>query len=205
MNDGQRKIKVMVSSSVFGQEESLRKINTILKAFGYEVLMSLTGTILISSRRTTFENCLAAVESCDVFFGIITGRYGSGRKKDDLSITHYEVRKSIELGKLRFFAAHTNVTIARELFRKFRYDEKGVLRPPAFFNLKGNKIIDDIRILDMYDEATRADVKDIAERYGNWVQPYTTQEELIDFATRQLEPERIRTLLEANENENKVI
>lgn len=197
--EGQRKIRLMISSSVFGNEEILRKTYAILSGYGYEVWMSYRGTIPLSPRKTAFENCLDAVENCDVFFGIITGRYGSGREESDPSITHLEIQKSIELDKLRYFVAHTNVTIARELFRKFRTDENGALRPPEFFDLKGNKIIDDIRILDMYDEATRADVE-LRQRYGNWVQPYTAPEELYEFLAIQFfDPERIRKIIEADD------
>jgi Domain of unknown function (DUF4062) len=200
---GQRKIRLMVSSSVLGNEEILRKAYTILSGYGYEVWMSYRGTIPISSRKTAFELCLDAVENCDVFFGIITGRYGSGRDKDDHSITHQEISKSIALDKPRFFVAHTNVTIARELFRKLRTDEEGKLRPPEFFNLRGNKIIDDIRILDMYDEATRADIE-LNQRHGNWVQPYTTPDEFNEFLVNQFsDQERIREIIEADDNEAK--
>jgi hypothetical protein len=75
-----KKLTVMVSSTVYGIEELLDRIYSLLTAYGYEVWMSHKGTLPVVSDRTAFENCLAAVEKCDLFLGLITPQYGSGRK-----------------------------------------------------------------------------------------------------------------------------
>ena len=49
---------IMVSSTVYGIEELLDRIYTILTAFGYDVWMSHKGTLPIFSSNTAFENCI---------------------------------------------------------------------------------------------------------------------------------------------------
>lgn len=72
MNEERDKLKIMVSSTVYGIEELLDRVYTLLTSFGYEVWMSHKGTVPVFSNRTAFENCLQAVKDCDLFLGIIT-------------------------------------------------------------------------------------------------------------------------------------
>lgn len=48
-------------------EELLERIHSILTRFGYEVWMSHKGTVPVISTESAFENCLHAVEQCDLF------------------------------------------------------------------------------------------------------------------------------------------
>ena len=100
-----KKPTLMVSSSVYGNEEELDRVYTLLTLYGYEVWMSHKGTVPVVSHNTAFQNCLDAVEKCDLFLGIITPDYGSGKDEaeSDISITHQEIRKAIELKKPRWF------------------------------------------------------------------------------------------------------
>jgi hypothetical protein len=66
------KLVIMVSSTVYGIEELLDRIYTLLTVFGYEVWMSHKGTLPVFSNRSAFDNCLTAVEKCDLFLGLIT-------------------------------------------------------------------------------------------------------------------------------------
>lgn len=87
-----RRPVVFVSSTVYGIEELLDRLFGLLTDLGYEVWMSHKGTVPVSSERHAFEDCLAAVERCDLFLGLITPRYGSGREPgaDMPSIDMYE-------------------------------------------------------------------------------------------------------------------
>jgi hypothetical protein len=105
---------IMVSSTVHGFEPLLDQVFAALQGFGYRVWMSHKGTIPVHSRNTAFQSCLEAVEHCDAFLGIITGRYGSGVASGERSITHQEIRRAVELDKLRWFLVHRDVTVARE-------------------------------------------------------------------------------------------
>ena len=58
---------IMVSSTVYGIEELLERVYSLLTAFGYDVWMSHKGTMPIMSSKTAFQNCLDAVEKCDLF------------------------------------------------------------------------------------------------------------------------------------------
>ena len=125
MKRSQRKPSILVSSVNYGVEDLLEQIYAILSGFGYRVWMSYKGTMPVKHGLTAFDNCLAAVKECDLFLGLITGRYGSGKIKNSKSITHREIELAVSLGKPRWFLCHMNVTIARELLKQFRFDEHG--------------------------------------------------------------------------------
>ena len=179
-----KKTIIMVSSTVYGIEELLDRIYTLLTAFGYEVWMSHKGTIPVLSNRTAFENCLAATEKCDLFLGLITTNYGSGVDKEKnagLSITHLEIQKAIELKKPRWLLAHEQVVFAWSLLKNLGYADKGKRQN---LKLKKTAIMDDLRVLDLYEEAI-IDGVPLAERRGNWVQKYRSMDDASLFVTAQ--------------------
>jgi len=170
------KLTIMVSSTVYGIEELLDRIYALLTAYGYEVWMSHKGTVPVFSNRTAFENCLAAVEKCDLFLGLITPQYGSGRDKDQpelASITHSEMQKAIELGKPRWLLAHDHVVFAWSLLKNLRHDGEEA-RPKL--KLKSSRILDDLRVLDLYEEAIVNGIP-LEQRQGNWVQKFRTTDD----------------------------
>jgi hypothetical protein len=184
MTSRQKKLTVLVSSTVYGVEELLERIYTLLTAAGYEVWMSHKGTVPVSSGRTAFENCLAAVEKCDLFLGLITPQYGSGQdkgKKDEPSITHREIQRAIELRKPRWLLAHDHVVFAWSLLKNLGYSTKDKREE---LTLKKTPILDDLRVLDLYEEAIINGVP-LAERSGNWVQKYHSPEDASLFVTAQ--------------------
>lgn len=170
-----KKLTVLVSSTVYGVEELLDRVYTLLTGFGYEVWMSHKGTIPVRSDRTAFENCLAAVEKCDLFLGIITPTYGSGQDKqnpNELSITHQEVRRAIQLNKPRWLLAHEHVVFAWSLLKNLGHKDKASRKKlsPEF---KRTPILDDLRVLDLYEEAI-VDELPLPARNGNWVQKFSS-------------------------------
>jgi len=78
---GNKKLTVMVSSTVYGIEELLDRIYTLLTMFGYEVWISHKGTVPVFSNRSAFENCIAAVDNCDLYLGLITPHYGERERR----------------------------------------------------------------------------------------------------------------------------
>ena len=58
---------ILVSSTVYGIEELLDRVYTLLTSFGYEVWMSHKGTVPVYPNQTAFESCLHAVQQCDLF------------------------------------------------------------------------------------------------------------------------------------------
>ncbi len=177
------KLVVMVSSTVYGVEELLERIYTLLTAFGYEVWMSHKGTLPVFSSLSALENCREAVRRCDLFLGLITPQYGSGVEDGDISITHEELRLAIELNKPRWFLAHGHVVFARTLLRNLRREKSG--RPLKFgLQVKKSDAIGDLRVIDMYEEAISQSIP-LKERKGNWVQKYYLDNEALLFATAQ--------------------
>jgi len=173
---------VMVSSTVYGVEELLDQIYAALTEFGYEVWSSHSGTMPTFSNVSAFDNCIAAVKACDLFLGIITPKYGSGRDGDGISITHQELLTAIEENKPRWLLAHDHVVFARKLLARMGYDtaEKRAQSPFK----PGGSVMDDLRVIDMYEAATREDIQ-LKDRTGNWVQKFVNGEDALRYATAQ--------------------
>ncbi len=177
-----KKLIVMVSSTVYGIEELLERIYAILTRFGYEVWMSHKGTVPVISTKSTFDNCLHAVEKCDLFLSIVTTHYGSGKEDTGaISITHQELLKAIEINKPRWILAHDQVVFARTLLTNLGYDNA---KKRAELKLKKNPVVDDLRVIDMYEAAIRHDVQ-FADREGNWVQKFVTADDAQLYASAQ--------------------
>lgn len=175
-----KKLTILVSSTVFDYEELLDRIYTLLTRFGYEVWMSHKGTMPVFSTRSAFENCLVATDKCDLFLGIITPRYGSGICEDGLSITHHELKKVIELKKPRWILAHDHVFFARTFLNSLGF--KGKTGRKKLPSLK--KPILDLRTIDMFEDATISKLS-LEDRQGNWVQKFTSDPDAMLFATAQ--------------------
>ena len=84
----------MVSSTVYYQQSFLDQVFASLETYGYTVWMSHAGTLPVNPDLSNFRNCELAVETCDLFLGIITGQYGSGKDKHIKSITHREMDRA---------------------------------------------------------------------------------------------------------------
>ncbi|MEW6520843.1 MAG: DUF4062 domain-containing protein [Thermodesulfobacteriota bacterium] len=177
-----QKLTIMISSTVYGIEELLDRIYTLLTAFGYEVWMSHKGTMPVFSNRSAFENCIKAVEKCDLFLCLITTQYGSGREEDGISISHQELNKAIELRKPRWLLAHDHVVLSRKLL-----NDLGFVGQEGRAGLKLKKkasSLSDLRLIDMYEEAILSQ-HPLRDRQGNWVQKFQADEDALLFATAQ--------------------
>jgi hypothetical protein len=148
-----KRLTVLVSSTVYGIEELLERMYALLTEFGYEVWMSHKGTMPVLPNQSNLQNCMTAVEQCDLFLGIITPRYGTGREeKQGRSITHDELLKAIEINKPRWILAHDHVVFARSLLTKLGYDSA---ERRAGLSLTPSPVFEDLRVIDMYDAAIR--------------------------------------------------
>ncbi|OVE82257.1 hypothetical protein BVY04_01515 [bacterium M21] len=177
-----KKLTIMVSSTVYGIEELLDRVYTLLTTFGYEIWCSHKGTVQVWSTKTAFDNCLEAVEKCDLFLGIITPQYGSGVQEGDQSITHQEMKKAIELDKPRWFLAHDQVVFARKLL-----NDLGFKTPEQRSKLQLKKkatSISDLRVVQMYEEATMEHLP-LDDRQGNWVQKFDRDDDANLFVVSQ--------------------
>jgi hypothetical protein len=177
----------MVSSTVYGHENLLDSIHALLTSFGYDVWMSAAGSLRVNPGVSAMKSCLEAVEKCDLFLGVILPRYGSGKEsKDAQSITHTELLRAIELNKPRWFLVHEHVAIARELLGPFRdATKKPQFQLKSGIDFAKTVILDDLRVLEMYEAAMRHDIRNVADRTANWVQPFGTKDEALLFASTQ--------------------
>lgn len=172
----------MVSSTVYGIEDLLDQIFGILNP-DFEVWMSHKGTVPVDPLKSNFDNCLAAVEKCDLFLGILTTRYGSGKDKDnpdEPSITHEEVLQALKLTKPCWFLAHHNLVFARGLIAQMGYN----VADRRKLKFKSKDLVDDPRVFDMYDAVIQAEKK-LKERKGNWAQPFMTADDAKLFVVSQ--------------------
>ncbi len=184
----------MVSSTVHGIQPMLTQIYGQLEGYGYEVWMSAMGTIPNFFTNHAFTDCLRAVETCDLFLSLITPRYGS--VVDHVGITHQELAKAIACKVPRWVMVHDRVTLVRAFFNKLGYgsiaERKELLDWLGYDDLDAYKemiqresnIVDDFRVVDMFDIASQQNVK-AAVRQGNWVQPYLTEEDVRRYVNAQ--------------------
>lgn len=162
------KIEIMVASSVYGYEDQINQVCGLLEQMEYHPINSHYKTMPTDPSKSNLENCLEAVKNCDAFFGIIRPFYGSG-VIGATSITHEEMKKAIELKKPRWFVAHRDIRVARTLLKQYRFNEDG--SPNAAFTYQSTKLMDDIRLIDMYEDTIQNNIPP-AERVGHWTDEY---------------------------------
>ena len=177
-----RKIKIMVGSTVYGFENELYQIVALLQTLGYEVLNSHVGTIKVNPKLSNLENCLNAVDECDLFLGIIRPYYGTGNIGEK-NITFEEIKRAIELKKPYWFLVHRDVVFARKLFTKIKDADKIEVRKNNFF---------DPRCIDVYNYVIKNHIP-ITLRNGNWAQEFYRLDEMSIYVKTQFED---RTFIE---------
>lgn len=117
--------------------------------------------------------------------------------KTKTSTEPQELLEAIRLEKPRWIMAHDHVVFARSMLRKLGWKDvatrsKGLAQLGFSDNdsLKKlrraeEKVLDDFRVVDMYDAAARHDIKIEKDRKGNWVQKFSRPDEIRLFATTQ--------------------
>lgn len=160
-------IKVFVASTVYNFQTELNKIYQLLDGFGYDVLNSHKGTVLVDSSESNVTNCLNGVEECDVFIGFIRPDYGSGvLAKGTKSITHQEFEQAVARKIPRFILADFRVTFTRSLMRKATITNSGVAIPIDSSNANFNHDIMDIRCVQLYEDMVKDKIPPLT-RKGN--------------------------------------
>jgi len=191
-------IKIFVASTVYNFQTELNKIYELLDGFGYDVLNSHKGTVLVDSSESNLKNCMNGVEECDVFIGFIRPDYGSGvLDKNSKSITHQEFETAIARKIPRFIMADFRVAFTRSMIRKASVNYEGIEIPIDSGNINfNNHSIMDIRCVQLYEEMIRNKIPPL-DRKGNWVQSYQSLEDIRLHLDSQFKyPQRIRNLIE---------
>jgi hypothetical protein len=175
-----KQLMIMVSSTVYDSESDLDQISAILgQQFGYNVIMSKEGSVYVSMKHVgdTKAACLQAVNDCDLFFGIIFPRYGSG-------ITHAEFLEAKRLDKPMWFIAHEKIEFLRKLLHPKMYTKSGKRKK---FEIPKTTVLDSVKVVDMYNDVRKY-----------WVQSFKSMEEVKKFIETQFGDmkKRIRELEE---------
>jgi len=175
-------LTIMVSSTVYGAEGELDQIAAILRQYGYKVVMSRDGSVYVPVGYTPTQACLQAVNDCDLFFGIIYPRYGSG-------ITHKEFQEATKLDKPRWFISHEKIEFLRKLLQPKMYTKKG---KRTKFHIPKTSVLDSIEVVEMYNGVR-----------SNWVQSFTDFSEVMSFIDTQFSDMAKRAAEINNHKENK--
>jgi hypothetical protein len=166
----------MVGSTVYGFEDQLSQIAAQLTTLGYRVLCSHLGTIKVDPGISNLENCIKAVEECDLFLGVIRPFYGTGNI-DGKNITFEEIKRAIELKKPYWFLVHRDVVFARQLFRKMKLKsgDEIIIEDNRFF---------DRRCIEIYEYVIQNHIP-VTLRNGNWAQEFYRLDEMMVYVNAQ--------------------
>lgn len=185
-------LKIMVASTIYGFEDNLEQICITLKQYGYEVWNSHMKTIPVHPGWSNEKNCLEAVKKCDLFFGIIRPRYGSG-VVGATSITHQEMVTAIALNKPRWYIAHRDIGVARQLLKQYMYNGK---KKAKGFSYQPTGIIDDIRVIDLYNETIKNDLP-VEKRRGHWIDEFYKIGDILQCVKTQFaDVDRVREIVD---------
>lgn len=195
------RLKIMVASTVHGFAENLEAVYATLTEFGYEVWCSYKGTIPAHPGKSNLENCVEAAKNCDLFLGILRPYYGSG-VIGATSITHEEIKTAVDENKPRWFLAHRDIDLIRQLLKKL-FIENSDGSKNRDFQLEKGPILDDLRVIDTYNYALMNHIA-VEDRTGHWVQPYFNFSaegmEFIKFQFKNIDG--IRRIVEQMNQEN---
>jgi len=92
--------------------------------------------------------------------------------------------RAIEIQKPAWFLVDHDVVVARQLLKQFRFTKHHPPRKKQGFVFEPNSVLDDLRILEMYEAAMRIDVP-LSQRTGNWVQEYIATPDVLRFLEAQ--------------------
>ncbi|MDR0368484.1 MAG: DUF4062 domain-containing protein [Bacteroidales bacterium] len=176
MQKKERKVKIMIGSTVYGFEDQLSQIAAQLNTLGYDVICSHYGTVKVNPNLSNIDNCIHAVKECDLFLGIIRPFYGTGNIKEK-NITFEEIKKAIELKKPYWFLVHRDVVFARQLFKKMK------LKSGDEVVIDDNKFFDK-RSIEVYEYVIKNHLP-VTLRNGNWAQEFYRLDEMMIYINAQ--------------------
>jgi hypothetical protein len=171
-----RKVKIMVGSTVYGFEDQLSQIVAQLNTLGYEVLNSHYGSIKVNPHLSNLDNCLKAVDECDLFLGIIRPYCGTGNIGEK-NITFEEIKEAIRLKKPYWFLVHRDVVYTRLLLKKIK------LKSNDEVMFMDNRLFDKLSV-EMYEYVIKNHIP-VTLRNGNWAQEFYRLDEMMVYINAQ--------------------
>jgi hypothetical protein len=171
-----RKVKIMVGSTVYGFEDQLSQIVAQLNTLGYEVLNSHYGSIKVNPHLSNLDNCLKAVDECDLFLGIIRPYCGTGNIGEK-NITFEEIKEAIRLKKPYWFLVHRDVVYTRLLLKKIKLKNNDEVM------FMDNRLFDKLSV-EMYEYVIKNHIP-VTLRNGNWAQEFYRLDEMMVYINAQ--------------------
>jgi hypothetical protein len=172
----EKKVKIMVGSTVYGFEDQLSQIVAQLNTLGYDVLNSHYGSIKVNPNLSNLDNCLKAVDECDLFLGIIRPYCGTGNIGEK-NITFEEIKEAIRLRKPYWFLVHRDVVYTRLLLKKMK------LKSGDEVMFTDNRLFDKLSI-EMYEYVIKNHIP-VTLRNGNWAQEFYRLDEMMVYINAQ--------------------
>jgi hypothetical protein len=176
MSKKKNEVKIMVGSTVYGFEDQLSQIVAQFNTLGYKVLNSHHGSIKVNPNLSNLDNCLKAVEECDLFLGIIRPYCGTGNIGEK-NISFEEIKEAIRLKKPYWFLIHRDVVYTRLLLKKMKLKR----RDEVLFT--DNRLFDK-RSIEMYEHVIKNHI-DVTLRNGNWAQEFYRLDEMMVYINAQ--------------------
>ncbi|HEV8080004.1 MAG TPA: DUF4062 domain-containing protein [Chitinophagaceae bacterium] len=170
------KIKIMVGSTVYGFEDQLSSIVAQLNTMGFDVLSSHHGSIKVNPKLSNLENCLNAVNECDLFLGIIRPYCGTGNIGEK-NITFEEIKEAIRVEKPYWFLVHRDVVFARTLFKKMKK------KTGCEIEMTDNRFFDLLSV-EMYEYVIKNHIP-VTLRNGNWAQEFYRLDDMMTYIIAQ--------------------
>lgn len=172
----EKKVKIMVGSTVYGFEDQLSQIVAQLNTLGYDVLNSHYGSIKVNPNFSNLDNCLKAVAECDLFLGIIRPYCGTGNIGEK-NITFEEIKEAIRLKKPYWFLVHRDVVYTRLLLKKMK------LKSGDEVIFTDNRLFDKLSV-EMYEYVIKNHMP-VTLRNGNWAQEFYRLDEMMVYINAQ--------------------
>jgi len=166
----------MVGSTVYGFEDQLSQIVAQLNTLGYEVLNSHYGSIKVNPHLSNLDNCLKAVDECDLFLGIIRPYCGTGNIGEK-NITFEEIKEAIRLKKPYWFLVHRDVVYTRLLLKKIKLKNNDEVM------FMDNRLFDKLSV-EMYEYVIKNHIP-VTLRNGNWAQEFYRLDEMMVYINAQ--------------------
>jgi hypothetical protein len=176
MSKKKNEVKIMVGSTVYGFEDQLSQIVAQFNTLGYKVLNSHHGSIKVNPNLSNLDNCLKAVEECDLFLGIIRPYCGTGNIGEK-NISFEEIKEAIRLKKPYWFLIHRDVVYTRLLLKKMK------LKSGDEVLFTDNRLFDK-RSIEMYEHVIKYHI-DVTLRNGNWAQEFYRLDEMMVYINAQ--------------------
>ena len=119
------KPRVFVSSTYYDLKHVRTDLEHFIKKQGFEPVLHERGDIPYGSKESLEEYCYKEIELCDILVSIIGGRFGAESKKQDYSISNFELKTAIEMEKQVYIFVYKDVFSEYQTY-KINKDNKGI-------------------------------------------------------------------------------